>query len=182
MSIHAIDPNFSKVCAAGRKKIRLAMMTIAASTARSALLRRANASMIDAPNDRFTRISARISAISEKKISARTSASGIPPCTSSRNTVASMAKASPPWNTPHAIIVTEKSGSFGSRGGRCMMSLSPRSASNTSAQTGSITISSKAIWIGPNRIGIPNTSGSSASPAIGTCTAKMNAIALRILS
>ena len=63
-----------------------------------------------------------------------------------------------------------------------MTSSSSVSASKTSEHTGSITISRKAMWIGVKIKGIPRISGSSASPAIGTWTAKMKAIALRRLS
>jgi len=54
-----------------------------------------------------------------------------------------------------------------------MMSPSSLSASKTMEQTGSITISRKAMCIGVNTSGRPNSSGSSASPAIGTWTARI---------
>src|SRR6516225_4668019 len=76
----------------------------------------------------------------------------------------------------------ENSGSSAPRGGRRMTSSSSVSASKTSEHTGSITISKNAICTGPNKIGKPNSNGRSASPAMGTCTAKMNPIALRRLS
>src|SRR3546814_1344167 len=49
--------------------------------------------------------------------------------------------------------------SCGARGGRCIKFSSSCSASNTSAQTGSMIISRRAIWMGPNKIGIPRSSG-----------------------
>ena len=42
---------------------------------------------------------------------------------------------------------------------------------NFAGQTGSITISRKAMWIGAKMIGRPSSNGYSASPAMGTCTA-----------
>ena len=41
------------------------------------------------------------------------------------------------------------------------------SASNTKEQTGSITISRKAMWTGPNRIGIPNSKRHQRQPRDG---------------
>src|SRR6516165_8258766 len=86
------------------------------------------------------------------------------------------------WKRPQPINGPENNGSSGPRGGRRITSSSSISASKTSEHTGSITISKNAICTGPNIIGKPNSSGSSANPAMGTCTAKMNPIALRRLS
>ena len=80
------------------------------------------------------------------------------------------------------IVGVENSGSDTGRGGRTMTPSSSVSASNTREQTGSITISRKAMWTGPKSSGIPMAKGISASPAMGTCTARMNDIALRRLS
>ena len=95
---------------------------------------------------------------------------------------ATSTNAKAPCSRLQPISAPENSGASGERGGRRITSSSSVSASKTSEHTGSITISRKAMCIGPNRIGRPNSSGSSASPAIGTWTAKMKPIAFRRLS
>ena len=76
----------------------------------------------------------------------------------------------------------ENSGVAGSRGGRFIPSPSSGSASNTIEQTGSISSSKKAMCTGLKTSGRPNSSGISDRPAIGTCTARTKAMALRRLS
>ena len=95
---------------------------------------------------------------------------------------ATSAHANPPCRRLHPIRCPENNRSSGDRGRRRMTSSSSASASKTSEQTGSITISRNAMCIGPKRIGRPNISGSRARPAIGTWTANMKPIAFRRLS
>ena len=71
------------------------------------------------------------------------------------------------------IGIGPNSGALASRGGRCIRSLSAGSFSNATEQAGSMMSSSSAMCIGNSRAGQPNSTGSSAMPAIGTCTARM---------
>jgi len=136
----------------------------------------------DALNDRFTRIRQALISTSDTKTSERNSASGMCRARPVAQTPARAPSDRPPWSRLHAAIRGGTIWLSAGRGGRAIRSASSPSASNTIEQAGSITISRKAIWIGISRSGKPNTSGSNARPAMGTCTATMYAIALRRLS
>ncbi len=152
----------------GQSSVRLNIVMTARMTRSSVRFGRRRAVASDALNERFTNIKLTIVTINEKKTSARTSASGIPLPSAATKMTATTKSAQPPCKRPQAINGPESSGSSGARGGRRITSSSSVSASNTSEHTGSITISKNAMCTGPNRIGKPSSSGSNASPAIGT--------------
>jgi membrane protease YdiL (CAAX protease family) len=84
--------------------------------------------------------------------------------------------------TTHRVIVFGVRRVAQSDLGRCITSLSAGSFSNAIEQAGSMMSSSRAMCIGYSRAGQPNSTGSIAMPAIGTCTARMYDMALRRLS
>ena len=129
-------------------------------------VRRRSAVSSEALNERLTRMRLTIATTSEKEANARTSCSGMPDLSAMTKMAATRANAKAPCSRLQAINAPENKG-YRERGGRRMTSSSSVSAS-TREQTGSMTISRKAIWMGPNKIGRPNSSGNSARPAMGT--------------
>ncbi len=77
------------------------------------------------------------------------------------------------------IVAASKSGARESRGGRRIASCSECSASKTIEHVGLMISSRNTMCAGENSSGQPNSSGSSAMPAIGTCTASTYDIARR---
>ena len=87
-----------------------------------------------------------------------------------------------PCKTPCVRSSVSNRGASTFRGGRDMSPASSGSASNTIEETGSMINSRKTTCIGPSTSGQPNRTGISDMPAIGTCTAKIYAMAFLKLS
>ena len=75
-----------------------------------------------------------------------------------------------PSRTARTTVGRGSSGSFGSRGGRCMRPASAGSISNATEQAGSMMSSIRMMCTGMSTIGPPNRTGIIERPAMGTWT------------
>ncbi len=121
--------------------------------------------------DRLDTMSARFPSTTHANAAARACSSVNPARSPNRNTAATAINNPSPWSKASVTLLTPNKRSPICLGGRCMMSCSASSASNTIAQAGLIIISRNTMWIGANTIWVPNSTGNITMPAIGTCTA-----------
>ena len=100
-----------------------------------------------------------------------------------RKTHTQTARTLSPCNTAKPTVCSENRRSLGLRGGRFITFASAASATKTKEHEGSMINSRKTIWVGSSSSGQPEKkTGNMESPAMGTWTAKVKAMAFRMLS